>query len=255
MAILCLVAMFSVYVSMPTVRADSIDINILPEPKDDMEVTVTEDIGYDSLHRLNRVNFNSTLEHSGISDWIVFYCTSWWVGCQHQISHYRALAVPTEAAVNTALLSKQVRFAVVDCAVDKPLCNEQGVYNYPWTVHYHKGQQNSVWVDYVKNAMFEKWIDETLAGKSEGEEVEETISQITATVVLESLKDTKSFRGANFIILCVAIGINMRLVLRSLFPDTATEASPKTFQVGEPSSDLGNCIPREWSRDRSSLEL
>jgi len=253
MAILRLAAVLLAHVSLHSVRAGPIELNLVPEPEEDMEVT--EYSGHEGLHRLNRVNFNSTMEHSGIQHWIVFYCVSWWPKCQDQVAHYRAKALHAESKVNTGLLSKQIRFGLVDCAVDKPLCNDQGVDDYPWTVHYHKGQWTSAWVDFVKNKGFTKWLAEIILwDEIDDDEDEQTILQIVKAVVLDSLQDTKSFRCVNLLIICAAIVISMRPVLRQLFPDTTKEATAKAFQ-GESASDLASCIPREWGRDRASLEL
>jgi len=60
------------------------------------------------------------------------------------------------------LFSRKTRFAQVDCAVDKVLCNSQSVETYPTVVHYRRGGRVGQWSQSGRKmqkelASFEKW--------------------------------------------------------------------------------------------------
>merc|ERR1719343_1688330 len=60
---------------------------------------------------------------------------------------YLDLANSFERKLNAnSLLQLPVRFAEVDCRVDKVLCNEQLVDWYPEIVHYRRGEMVARWV-------------------------------------------------------------------------------------------------------------
>ena len=78
---------------------------------------------------------------------------------------FSALAAEYQEKLNTALLTVDVRFAKVDCATDKVLCNEQGIDAYPMVYHYHRGKKVAQFFrgkgnDHVQLA---KWLGKQLA--------------------------------------------------------------------------------------------
>eukprot|EP00411_Alexandrium_monilatum_P038195 CAMPEP_0175393404 /NCGR_PEP_ID=MMETSP0095-20121207/32912_1 /TAXON_ID=311494 /ORGANISM="Alexandrium monilatum, Strain CCMP3105" /LENGTH=266 /DNA_ID=CAMNT_0016691995 /DNA_START=60 /DNA_END=857 /DNA_ORIENTATION=+ len=71
--------------------------------------------------------------------WVVLFCPSWWEPCQAFVEIYQDQAEHWQLRLNNGLLNARTRFAVVDCAIHKVLCNEQAVEDYPTIVHYGRG--------------------------------------------------------------------------------------------------------------------
>lgn len=104
---------------------------------------------FDPLLRLNRYTFHKTImeEHlSEVPHWIVLFCPTWYEPCQALQPIYRQLAERWQEQLNDSLLSTQVRFASVDCATEKALCNTQKAgMEYPYIGHYHHHQLAATW--------------------------------------------------------------------------------------------------------------
>jgi len=81
-----------------------------------------------------------------VEQWIVSFCPNWWDPCQNLALPFDQFGVEWERKLNTELLTRKVRFATVDCATDKVLCNQQKVAQYPTVHHYRKGKIASTWV-------------------------------------------------------------------------------------------------------------
>jgi len=98
--------------------------------------------------RLNAHTFHGNVFHGGdhIEQWVVSFCPNWWEPCQNLALPFDQFGLEWERKLNTELLTKKVRFATVDCATEKVLCNEQGVQQYPTVHHYQEGQIASTWV-------------------------------------------------------------------------------------------------------------
>lgn len=77
----------------------------------------------------------------GAEQWIVAFCPSWWEPCQQLDIAFSEVAASWQARFNTDDFQANIRFARVDCASDKVLCNEQGVVTYPTIAHYREGRQ------------------------------------------------------------------------------------------------------------------
>ncbi|CAJ1430897.1 unnamed protein product [Effrenium voratum] len=58
------------------------------------------------------------------TEWVVFSCVSWLDECQELQEEFRALGRELESKLNGDLFPS-VRFAEVDCARDKVLCNQE----------------------------------------------------------------------------------------------------------------------------------
>jgi len=104
-----------------------------------------------SVLLLNKYIFDKNVREASqeeVEHWIVFFCVSWWEGCQSLEEHYKHLAISWHERANTALLKNEVRFAAVDCAVDKVLCNAEGVgTDYPTVIHYTQHEKVAKWSD------------------------------------------------------------------------------------------------------------
>jgi len=124
-----------------------------------------------SVRMLSRHSFKASVSQENVDNWIVFFCVDWYEVCQHMWQDYRAAAVQWEHNLVTASSwqNTAVRFAEVDCATDKALCNENNVQSYPSLVHYKGGKFSSAWQLSVNvNTMKElagdisKWIGKVL---------------------------------------------------------------------------------------------
>jgi len=100
--------------------------------------------------RLNAHTFSGNVlrkpmdEH--VEHWVVSFCPNWWEPCQNLALPFDQLGLQWERKLNTGLLTKTVRFATVDCATDKVLCNQQRVEQYPTVHHYRHGKRAATWV-------------------------------------------------------------------------------------------------------------
>lgn len=101
-----------------------------------------------SVAMLNRHTFNSTVQQDLVDHWIVLFCVDWLEHCQSLWHDYRRMASHWEKVMGPAASSWQttaVRFAEVDCATDKALCNENKVEMYPSLIHFKGGKFDSEW--------------------------------------------------------------------------------------------------------------
>lgn len=123
----------------------------------------------DIIVRLNsRIFTGNVLEgQERTQHWVVLFCPSWWDPCQKLERHFPAHAARWEDKLNQeSLVNLPVRFASVDCATDKVLCNQQKVHSYPTVVHYESGKYGAVWTGNGRNDQkrLEKWLEEQLSG-------------------------------------------------------------------------------------------
>jgi hypothetical protein len=101
-----------------------------------------------SVTMLNRVTFNKTVAQKLVDHWIVLFCVDWYQLCQGLWEDYKLMAVHWEQHLAENASSWQataIRFAEVDCATDKALCNENNVQEYPSVHHFHNGRLASEW--------------------------------------------------------------------------------------------------------------
>jgi len=125
-----------------------------------------------SVTMLGRHSFNTTVNQEHVDNWIVLFCVDWLEHCQGLWHDYRRMATHWEHALAphaSSWRTSAVRFAEVDCATDKPLCNENHVQMYPSVVHYKGGKFLKAW-DLSKSAKslsadISKWIGKELSPK------------------------------------------------------------------------------------------
>mmetsp|Transcript_109185 Transcript_109185/g.170742 ORF Transcript_109185/g.170742 Transcript_109185/m.170742 type:complete len:231 (+) Transcript_109185:44-736(+) len=118
---------------------------------------------------LNKVTFNATVTQEHVDQWVVLFCVDWWDRCQGLVEYYKALAMHWEhelAGAASSWQSTAVRFGEVNCATDKPLCNENNVQEYPTAHFFFKGQLASQWVPSSSSASLSddisRWITQEL---------------------------------------------------------------------------------------------
>lgn len=141
----------------------------LVEP--DPETLVRQD-PTQSVMMLNRHTFNTTVAQPHVDNWVVFFCVDWLELCQGLWHDYRRMAMHWEQALAPHAKSWQtaaVRFAEVDCAKEKALCNENNVQNYPSVIHFKDGKFAREW-ELSKGATslstdISKWISKVLSAQ------------------------------------------------------------------------------------------
>merc|ERR1719272_2556405 len=130
-----------------------------------------------SVTMLGRHSFNVTVGQEHVDNWIVLFCVDWLEHCQGLWHDYRRMATQWEHALApnaSSWRATAVRFAEVDCAADKPLCNENHVEGYPSVVHFKNGKFAKAWevsrdADSL-SADISKWIGKELSPKLMREE-------------------------------------------------------------------------------------
>mmetsp|Transcript_162507 Transcript_162507/g.296704 ORF Transcript_162507/g.296704 Transcript_162507/m.296704 type:complete len:268 (-) Transcript_162507:41-844(-) len=236
------------------------------EKKPDAEQTVKLD---DPILRLNRFSFHKTvLEENGnqVKNWIVLFCPAWFEPCQALEPHYAAYSRQFEEQLNGALMSTTVRFAAVDCATEKALCNTQDIgMEYPQVLHYKEHKKVAVWRGRSlerDNATLGKFLNQELASQENDSEPE-----------IDEEEDIEKDHEArkDLLLIFAAIAGNAWLISRSSAssneshrspeaaaqPPTAKQAAsvPVSCASAADSESTARLLPKEWARDRASIEL
>lgn len=102
--------------------------------------------------------------------WIVQFCPNWYGPCQKFLPMFKNTSVQWQEKLNSDIvLRSRARFAEVDCATDKELCNDQLVDSYPTVVHYFGGQRVSRWTADRESEFkgLDRWVQEELRSAKE----------------------------------------------------------------------------------------
>lgn len=171
-----------------------------------------------ALPELTRFTFhNNVLRSFGtydVKDWVVVFCPRGFEACDAIRPGFAMLGHKWEAKANNARLLSAMRFAYVNCATEKALCNEQGVKNYPWVVHYNKHKPVAFWTtDQVKDALLHlsEWLDgqlgqtvEALSFQDSGSH-DEGAAEPGAILTSSLIDDVESKNAAAGLCLMVAV--------------------------------------------------
>lgn len=147
----------------PFIRGPAEETSQQPVNEADQAGSVSGD-PYSTVLPLNDVLFGPNVLQSQDSDaaahWVVYFCPSWWEPCRDLLKPFAMQSAEWQRRVNDGLLGNQIRFARVDCASHKPLCNAQKVDNYPSVQHYFQGRLVSKWTATGRNddKRLEKWL-------------------------------------------------------------------------------------------------
>jgi len=256
--------------------ADVIDVDISgqTDPKNrrkpDGENEIVTKTDFDPIHHLNRYTFHNTIleEHSdAVPHWIVLFCPPWYEPCQALEPVFRELSHKWQAQLNSALLSTEVRFAAVDCATEKALCNTQNVVTYPFVAHYRNRVQEKVW----RGKSFDT--DKKRLTQFLQKELGPLASAVSMAVDSEDVKpeDAQQSFPVDFLLIFAAIAGNAWFISRGGFGTEVTSAPcskqsmeggpasgpvlPAMPQANQQASCVERSLPKEWGRDRASFEL
>lgn len=216
---------------------------------------------FNPLTSLNRVNFGqSVLEESrnGVQRWVVLFCLDWFDQCQALERPFAAMGTQWEGALNEGLFSTEVRFATVNCAADKVLCNDQNITRFPMVKLYHDHAAVASWAgqrDYKKNMVgLTQWMQKHLGSIAAGEpkDVPEDLN------LLEWALSMVAGRSGGFLDILVMVFTvlgNAWVVSRN--PEFRAEPAWSGKQQPEPEFEgsIGRFLPTDWAIERASVEL
>mmetsp|Transcript_116485 Transcript_116485/g.232251 ORF Transcript_116485/g.232251 Transcript_116485/m.232251 type:complete len:594 (-) Transcript_116485:79-1860(-) len=116
-----------------------------------MEASASPSLGQHVLLQMNQFSFSGNVlnrpknAEDDVVHWIVQFCPNWWEPCIGLTDTFARVGSKLEGQLNSALFMRNIRFATVDCASEKVLCNEQEVETYPTTRHYYRGEFVASW--------------------------------------------------------------------------------------------------------------
>lgn len=202
-------------------------------PKEDMAPAVVSEAArgivtrdpYRKVLGLNRFNFHPNILVEGGGDvaenWIVLFCYSWWQPCQQIEEPYAQMGAQWQRKLNTALFTQTVRFAQVDCATDRELCNERNVEGFPHVQHYSRGELVNKFIGGQANdeLRLAKWLTKRLNGLTPPEPApareDDDMSFVTMmkeTITALPAQVPGSRLATDLLIIVVVLALNMRAV-------------------------------------------
>lgn len=188
----------------------------------------------------------NVLNPSYVREWLVLYCVSWAGECGGSELEFRRVAGHGQKTYNKDLLMDEVRFAYVDCAKEKPLCNRMGVRRYPQVGRYVAGKPqegpsafwNGVLTDSNKKQAFEFWalapVRKRTLPMSRGDSFPEIWEGIrnAFNAKMEAVKpesvDRRSVTGALFIVFVTGFLFYFNSLLQAQAPCGGTFPSSST---------------------------
>jgi len=210
-------------------------------------------------------------ESQHASHWVVIFCPNWWEPCKNIEGPFAGQATEWQGRLNQDLLSSEVRFAKVDCATDKVLCNEQEVEGYPTINHYVGGARVAKWSGGQKTDLerFPKWLKKQFAAITDSSGLAAAGSAAGLQEVLSSYL-VPGERAADIGLVLLGLAASFRLVLSN--PELWAKGSPSAPSAGTAGTPttsssaaarveasggarLRQALPEEWRADRRSMEL
>jgi len=145
---------------------DTLDDPVAPQ-EDDVSEKDAGVAGWPVVQLNEQIFKGNVLREDGdrVKHWFVYWCPDWWEPCKELMQNYTELATQWHEQLNEgALLTLPVRFARVNCATDKVLCNTMLVEDYPTIQHYSEGDFKALWTRSGKDAAksMAKWINAQL---------------------------------------------------------------------------------------------
>jgi hypothetical protein len=222
------------------------------------------DGAYGSVLKLNDQTFRGNVlreEDDRVVHWMVYWCPDWWEPCQSMQEKYKRLATQWQQELNAgALYGLQVRFARVDCATDKVLCNAMSVDNYPMVQHYTRGQHVASWTDRSNEAgkRLAKWLSSRLrrVPGSTHTDAPGMVTTMTSTIRMALWQE----HAAEVLLVLVILAMNCWGVMRS--PLLKNKERQDNHLVagqasGEPEQQppfVERVLPEEWLCQRQPVE-
>jgi thioredoxin-like negative regulator of GroEL len=252
-----LMALLVTLVLLPRVATTATDSD------DDSDGSKSWEESRDDVIKLTPAIFTGNVKRTegpGAEHWIVLFCTGWLPDCNKFGPEFAHLSGEYQEKHNTDLMSPTLRFARVDCAANKPLCNTQGVDWYPTVVHYRQGQALATWTE---GKRFEKWLEKRLSRKT-SEAWEAARVKARKAEETPARKEVVSKLRTTFLGIVVVLAVGSWVAAASMEPasarvftgtaaraaDHATErASAERYMKPDEAkleSTLDRCLPNEW---------
>jgi len=221
---------------------------------------------FQPLVHLNAVNFDQSVlmqSNNGVQRWVVLFCLGWYDTCAAMDRPFMSLAQDWENRLNTDLLSTEVRFATVDCATDRVLCNEQGIHQFPKVMLFHDHRAAASWtssgslkqITSSLAAWAQKQLYPIVASRS-GASTDETVDNLSFLDWARSMIPGRNDFGLDVFVLVLVMLGNAWVVSRNpqFCPKPKVITKTETTYVAEPQS-IGRFLPEDWARERPHLEL
>jgi len=222
-----------------------------------------------SVLELNRFIFGGNIlrgeADQNTANWVVVFCPNWWEPCQNIAEPFAELAKRWQTGLNIELLANKVRFARVDCATDKVLCNEQDVETYPTVLHYAGGKRVAKWQGGQKQdaEQLQKWLDRQLGPSLASAGVAAALEKHLSFRELISQYLTPGERAADIFLAFIGIVASIRLVLsnpelwgKNGVPQTrGAQPEASGVEASEPQTLRRRWLPASWAAARPSVNL
>eukprot|EP00931_Biecheleriopsis_adriatica_P028140 TRINITY_DN16822_c0_g2_i1.p1 TRINITY_DN16822_c0_g2~~TRINITY_DN16822_c0_g2_i1.p1 ORF type:complete len:251 (+),score=64.07 TRINITY_DN16822_c0_g2_i1:104-856(+) len=198
---------------------------------------------------LNSVLFTNNVLRpmgGGAEQWIVAFCPSWWEPCQKLDAVLSEQAAMWQSKLNKDAFTSKVRFAKVDCASEKVLCNEQQVHSYPTIAHYKDGvqiRQTNLSPRKMKEKL-ESWLHSNLCDDPLQVELSTT-----------SEDSSRAAYSTDLVIILLALGASLRLVMTRPKASRTSRAEAVKVTAREEAKSEKTVLPVEWTLARSNIEL
>lgn len=226
----------------------------------------------DPVMRLNRFTFEQTIlqQHANeIPHWIILFCPPWYEPCQAVDIIFKQFGHKWQDQLNNAVLSTEVRFAAVDCATEKALCNTQNVDTYPFIAHYRNHEQVKVWRGKsfdTDKARLREFLRRELS----------PISTNTEPVSEDVTPESGQSFPMDFLLIFAAIAGNAWFIGRGSCGETPSSSAtcgqqqegvqrqdgaqrqedvPLAQSAEQQVSTVARSLPKEWGCDRPTCEL
>eukprot|EP00927_Polykrikos_kofoidii_P062176 TRINITY_DN569_c0_g1_i1.p1 TRINITY_DN569_c0_g1~~TRINITY_DN569_c0_g1_i1.p1 ORF type:complete len:309 (+),score=30.63 TRINITY_DN569_c0_g1_i1:87-929(+) len=219
--------------------------------------------------RLNDVLFSGNVLRETshpVGHWIVLFCPSWWGPCQQAMTDFSDLGESWQTKLNTdALLTLSARFARVDCATDKVLCNKMEVADYPTIKHYSNGVHIAT-LQGKSRASITKW----LAAQLSTVQPADGSSQLQLAPELASAYLCPGKYTADLLVACFMAALNFWVVSRN--PDLwrkdpassvseddhvscVSESSTVDSLQAQSLTGIDRMLPQDWLCQRTSMNV
>eukprot|EP00928_Gymnodinium_smaydae_P066354 TRINITY_DN49377_c0_g1_i1.p1 TRINITY_DN49377_c0_g1~~TRINITY_DN49377_c0_g1_i1.p1 ORF type:complete len:283 (-),score=46.11 TRINITY_DN49377_c0_g1_i1:80-928(-) len=207
-----------------------------------------------------------------VHNWIVFYTLPWFEPCMRLSQEYSALASDWENTLNSgSVLNLNVRFASVNCASHKPLCNTMDADHFPLVRHYRSGKLIASWKGRGKDdvSKLKSFLEKQLGDLETGHEVREHfVDDVWQSLVELVLPGELVF---DWLLVGLLVGVNLWFVARwkvtSHTDDKSNgvsdQVAPRVKKLAVSGCDttdddltgVHKMMPEEWLQKQLTLEL
>lgn len=218
---------------------------------------------YKPLVHLNEVSFDKSVlmdSNNGVRRWVVSFCLGWYDTCAAFERPFMEFARDWENHLNTDLLSTEVRFATVDCATDRVLCNEQDIHQFPKVVMYQDRHAVASWTSggTLKQitSSLESWGRKQLNPIAASRSMDDKDEDLSFLDWAQSMIPGRNDFGLDVLVLLLVMLGNAWIVSRNpeLRSEHKPEKNPEVTMPAGPQS-IGRFLPEDWATERPHLEL